>query len=130
MDPLPDEIRRFLEANIDSVEQLEILRLLGEDPQKDWAADVLAREVQLQPSAARPHLDALKDRGLITLTGQGAGLTARHGAATPELEAELARLLQVYRERPVTMINLVYARARDALKTFADAFRLKPKEDY
>jgi hypothetical protein len=38
-------------------------------------------------------------------------------------------VLQLYRERPVSMIKLVYARARDPLRNFADAFRLRKEKE-
>ncbi len=125
MDPLPEEVKRFLETNIDSVDQLEILRVLGENPEREWTAAALAREVQTRPEAIGPHLAALHSRGMLITVTRGTDLFCRYGPATPELEALVHRLLQVYRERPVTMINLVYARAREALKTFADAFRIR-----
>jgi hypothetical protein len=125
LNPLPEEVKRFLEANIDSVDQLEILRVLGEDPQKEWHAPALAREVQSAPQSIDWHLAALNARGLLVLQKRGSELFCRYGPNNPELAERTAQLLQVYRERPVTMIKLVYATARDPLKTFADAFRLK-----
>jgi hypothetical protein len=122
---LPEEVNRFLEANIDSVEQLEILRVLGEDPAREWAAADLAQAVQAQPQTIGPHLIALQGRGLLATATRGTDLFCRYGPATPELGDMVSRLLQAYRERPVTMINLVYARARDSLRSFADAFRLR-----
>ena len=125
MNPLPEEVKRFLEANIDSVDQLEILRVLGEDPRKEWHAVDLAREVQSAAQSIDAHLAALNARGLLFLQKRGAELFCRYGPSSPELVERAAQLLQVYRERPVTMIKLVYATARDPLKTFAEAFRLK-----
>ena len=37
----------------------------------------------------------------------------------------MERLLQSYKERPVTMIKFVYDKATSHLRTFADAFRIK-----
>lgn len=128
MQPLPDEVKRFLETNIDSVDQLEILRVLGEDPQKEWSAKELAREAQTPPQSIAAHLEALRSRGLLLAPVRESNLFCRFGPATPELLNEVQRLLQVYRERPVTMIKLVSARAKDALQTFADAFRLKKEQ--
>ena len=125
MDPLPEEVKTFLEANIDSVDQLEILRVLGEDPQKEWCADDLAREVQTSPQTIGSHLSLLQARGLLTLETREGKLLSRYGPNTPELAERAAHLLQIYRQRPVSMIKLVYASARDPLKSFADAFRLK-----
>jgi hypothetical protein len=55
---------------------------------------------------------------------RGADLFRRY-EPTSGLGEGVARLLQVCRKRPVTMIKLVYATPRDPLRTFADAFRRK-----
>jgi DNA-binding MarR family transcriptional regulator len=125
LDPFPEEIKRFLDENIRSVEQLEMLRVLGEVPDYEWAAAELAGRLQVQPQAVAPHLAALDSRGLLVSAKRGADLFCRYGPRTPELEEKLGRLLQLYKERPVTMIRMVYARAKEALQTLADAFRLR-----
>lgn len=125
MDPIPDEIRQFLEGNIESVDQLEILRILGEDPGREWATADLAREAQCRPDDAAAHLAALHGRGLVSRVERGGNVVGRYGPATPDLERRLGLLLAMYRERPVTLIKLVAARANAALRAFADAFRLR-----
>lgn len=125
MEPFPEDMRRFLETNIEVVDQLEILRVLGADPEREWRPADLARDVQTPPEAIIPHLTALHGRGLLVKFTRGSEVFCRYGPNTPELEAKVRRLLQLYQERPVTMINMVYARARDALRSFSDAFRLR-----
>jgi len=127
-DPLSDDVRRFLDENVESLEQLEILRVLAEDPGREWAATELAGAIQAEPATAAKHLAALGGRGLITQTTAGAESAGRHGARTPELAAKVEALLSAYRQRPVTMIKLVYERANERLRAFSDAFRLR-KED-
>jgi hypothetical protein len=121
-DPLPEDVRRFLDEHIESLEQLEILRLLSEDPTREWTAAQLGAEIQADPSVAAAHLAALAGRGLLASSSPA---VSRYGASTPELGERLARALAVYRERPVTMIKLVYARASERLRAFSDAFRLR-----
>ncbi|HET6572915.1 MAG TPA: hypothetical protein VFG68_04880 [Fimbriiglobus sp.] len=128
MEPLPDDIRRFLDGNIETIDQLEVLRVLGEKPDREWTVAALAAEVQAEPPLVAAHVAALQGRGLLTAQPGGTELVARHGARTPELQALVGRLLQLYRERPVTMIKLVYERAKDPLRKFADAFRLRKEE--
>ena len=128
MEPLPDDIRRFLDGNIETIDQLEVLRVLGEKPDREWTPALLSAEVQADPQLVAAHIVALQGRGLLTAQTRGAELIARHGARTPELQALVGRLLQLYRERPVTMIKLVYERAKDPLRKFADAFRLRKEE--
>jgi hypothetical protein len=59
---------------------------------------------------------------------RGTDWVGRHGPHTPELADQVGRLLQLYRERPVTMIKMIYARAKDPLRVFSDAFRIRKEE--
>jgi hypothetical protein len=125
VEPLPDDVDRFMQDHIETIDQLEILRVLGEDRQKAWDSTALAVEVQGEPQAIRAHLAAMHARGLLTMATREAGVSCRYGAGTPELETMVDRLLQVYKERPVTMIKMVYERAKDPLWAFAEAFRIR-----
>jgi len=125
VEAFPDDLKKFMDENIDSVEQLEILRLVGEDPGKEWDAASLAREVQTPLQTLAAHIAALQARGLVRTAPRGAEQVCAYGPRTPELDVMLGRLLKTYRERPVTMIKMVYARAQSALKAFADAFRVR-----
>ncbi len=125
MEPFPEDVTKFMNENVETIDQLEILRILGEDRGKEWDFVALASEVQATPQAVRAHLMAMNARGLLMTTTRGADLGCRYGASTPELENMVGRLLQMYKERPVTMIKMVYERAKDPLRAFADAFRIR-----
>lgn len=124
-EPLPEDVVRFLDSNVESIDQLEILRVLGEDPSREWAAAAIAREIQAPAAATSAHLAALRARGLLAAETRGSDLVCRHGPTGADLVDPLLRVLQLYRERPVSMIKHVYARAGDPLRAFADAFRLR-----
>jgi hypothetical protein len=128
-EPLPEDVCRFLGENIESIDQLEVLRVLGEGPAREWTAAALAAEVQGPPADMAEHLAALARRGLIATERRGAEAVWRYAPASPELDGIVGRLLKCYRERPVSMIKLVYAQAADPLRAFADAFRLRKKGD-
>ncbi len=123
MDPIPASVERFLHANIDSVDQLEILRLLASDPQRLFAAAELAHERQITPQDIERHLTMLDSRGLITITAQQP-LACKHGARTPEIQREVELLARTYLERPVSLIRMLYEHEKQ-LRLFAEAFRLK-----
>jgi hypothetical protein len=125
VEAIPEEVVRFLDAYIDTIDQLEILRVLGDQPAKEWQADELARAVQAKAQTIGTHLAALQARGLVTGDLSGGELLWRHGARTPELEGRVAQLLHVYRERPVTLIKMVYDKAGARLRAFAEAFRVR-----
>ncbi|MCE9566713.1 MAG: hypothetical protein K8U57_32310 [Planctomycetes bacterium] len=124
-EPLPADIVSFLDSHVESIDQLEILRILGETPSRGWPVASLATEAQASLHNIAAHLAALRDRGLLSCEGTGADLVWRFAPATPELATIVLRVLQIYRERPVSMIKLVYARADDPLRAFANAFRLR-----
>jgi DNA-binding MarR family transcriptional regulator len=124
-DPIADDLSRFLDANVESMEQLEILRILGEAPETQWSVSELVRAAQIQPSAIAAQLAALEQRGLLKTQVLESHLHCKYAPRTPEIGQLLERLLQFYKERPVTLIRLVYARANDKLKAFAESFRLR-----
>lgn len=128
MEPFPEEIARFLYDHVESIDQLEILRVLGEDRTREWDSVALAGEVQAAPQVVRTHLAAMHARGLLVTSTRESTLFCRYGVTTPDLDSKVGRLLQMYKERPVTMIKMVYDRAKDPLRAFADAFRIR-KED-
>jgi hypothetical protein len=117
-----------MQANVESLEQLELLRVLSEDPNQEWELAPLGREVQCDPPAAESHLAALSSRGLLTVITRGTEKFYRHGCGSPALDKMLSRLLQIYKERPVSMIRLVYVQATDRLRAFADAFRVRKEK--
>lgn len=104
---LTEQTTRFIDTKIDSVDQLEILRLLAAHRNRIWGADVLAQQLQIQPESLMPHLKVLESRGLITVS-RLAGITYRHGPVNSELDDQLMQMLQQYNERPVTVIRRVY----------------------
>jgi predicted ArsR family transcriptional regulator len=105
----PQEILAFLDANIESVEQLEILRLLSINRGRSWSVAALARQVQTSPRLMAGHLATLEARGLLTVRKQGAPVYL-FGSSTPESARMLNDLLQCYNERPVSMIKRIYSR--------------------
>jgi hypothetical protein len=129
METLPEDIVGFVTEYIESIDQLEILRVLGENRQKEWEATALCRVLQADPQGLESQLKDMQARGLLTAAKRAEGLSCRYSAGTPEIEAKLSRLLQYYRERPVTMIRLVYDRARNPLRARADKLRNRKDGD-
>ena len=109
-DTFPEGILAFLDANIDSVEQLEILRLLSVNRGRTWYAAELARQVQTLPQSVARHLAALEARGLLTVRRQGEPVYL-FGSPSPQVARMLDDLLHCYNERPVSMIRRIASRS-------------------
>src|SRR5687767_1000007 len=62
-EPFPEEVNRFLDEFVESLDQLEVLRLLWERPNVTWTDSTLAAEVQIESSYAATQLAILDSRG-------------------------------------------------------------------
>jgi hypothetical protein len=116
LDPIPDDVKRFIDGCIETVDQVEILSVLSGQPELVWEAASLAREAEVAAANVAAELAALHARGLLAAEKRGAGTVYRYGPATEELAGLVARLLEVYRERPVSAIKAIYARPKDAIR--------------
>jgi hypothetical protein len=121
---ISDEARRLIADRISSAEMLEILLLLAGAPERGWTADEVSRQVFTVPAAAIASLEGLVGQGLAASDG-AANPTYRFAPATPELERQVAALASAYRQSRVAVIQLVFARPSDPLRSFADAFRMR-----
>jgi hypothetical protein len=128
LDTFPDDVRKFLDANIDSMEQLETLRVLSEDETREWSDVEIARQIQSSVEVTVLHLNALSARGMLKSFQRDEFTVFQYGPGSPELQTQVGRLLELYKQRPVTMIRMVYERPRSALRDFSNAFKFR-KED-
>lgn len=121
-----DEFCRFLQTTIPAVEAAELLFIFLRDPGRAWsvaeAIKALTPGIVLGESEAAQHIERLRGSLLIT---EGEGL--RYQPATVQLDEHARMLERLYRERPVTLIRVIYGLRDSKIRSFADAFRLRRK---
>ena len=121
-----DEFCRFLRAAVPTVDAAEVLLLLHRDRERWWSAEevvsALAPSVSLTASAALACFAVFQANGLIAA---GPDKRVQYRAGGGQLDAHVGTLAQAYRERPVTLIRVIYALRDSKIQSFADAFRLK-----
>lgn len=123
---LPEDVYRFLYHNIDSVEQLEVLLLLRQSPERDWTAEAVARTLYSHPSSIIHRLSSLAGRGLLR------ELEPAHFQYAPrstELHDTVSRVAACYRERRVAVITLIASKPIENVRAFSDAFRIRRKKE-
>lgn len=128
---IPDDIRRFVLQNIESVAQLEALLLLRSQPQQDWDVRRLAQRLYISPNETIRILAMLTAQGLCELIENGER-KYRYRPANSDVKALIERLAEVYSRRLVAISQLIHQRSsgKNNAQGFADAFRLrKDKED-
>jgi hypothetical protein len=123
---LPEPVARFIERDIHSVLQLEVLLLLREHA-NDWTPSQVASELRVTEQSAELHLVDLSLRGLAS--GSKATRVFRYAPRTAELGALVDELADCYANMRYTVINLIFSRPGDSARALAEAFRFRRKKD-
>ncbi len=129
MSDLPDDVRRFIASNVSSVAQLEVLLLLRGARDREWTSDEVSRKLYSAPNGIIRQLNDLVSKGLAYVT-HGPDRRFRY-RPQPEDEADLIvdRLANLYKERRVAVISLIYSEPIDKARSFADAFRIRKDKE-
>jgi hypothetical protein len=120
-----DEFCRFLQGHIPAVEAAELLLVFMGDPGRAWTpADALrALGPGISEADASRYLAAFRDQLLVATEGGG----FLYQPASADLDAYARTLQRLYRERPVTLIRVIYGLRDRKIQSFAEAFRLRRK---
>ena len=114
----------FLEERIHSVAQLELLLLLKNSPAQAWTPQQASRALAVPVEMTSGLLAELHVAGLFASTA-AAEPQFQYRPRSVELDQLVDALAQVYDERRVSVITLIYSKPVDKVRTFADAFRLR-----
>lgn len=121
---IPPSVRAFIAHHIDSAELLDTLAVVHSAPEREWTPDEVARAIFTVPAGAIRRLEQLVHLGIASSAG-GSHPSYRYGPATSALREQVDMLAAAYRTRRVAVVNLVYDRQPDPLRSFSDAFRLR-----
>ena len=117
---VPAEVQQFIVDYIQSAEQLDILILLFFEREQEWEPEAVSKRVFTTPSSAQGKLDSLVEAGFLAKTGSG---RYRYAPGSPQLHAKLELLGAAYRENRGAVLEAVFAKNLNPVKSFADAFR-------
>ena len=117
----PDAVLSFVDRHIESVEQLEILLLLAAQDRM-WSAAEIFQNIQSSQASVEQRLASLVAAGLIAKNEKGCFRFAPKDDDTRKLVKDLA---DAYKTRRVRIIEAIYTRKTDAVRTFADAFKFR-----
>jgi hypothetical protein len=111
------EFRRFVRENIGSVEQVRVLVLLADDPERHWDTAALNAELGTSTHSIDLRLNVLLRRRLVVTIEEG----KFKYRSDPEHDELVRELRDQFVERPVSVITLIYS---SSLASFSDAFRI------
>ncbi len=121
---IPEEVKRFIADHIDSVEALEVLLLLKDNPDREWGAGDVSRALYTQPESAAARLADLQSINLLAARDES-GLLYRYSPGPDNPDRVVTELSKAYKERRVTVITLIFSKPNEKIRTFADAFKIK-----
>ena len=127
---IPPDVRGFLRRYIQTVEQLDILLTLRSQKEREWTVpDVYAR-VRTSEQSVAMRLAIFAEQGLLKVGG-AIPVTYLY-AAEGELDRLIAAAGDALQTRRVKVLEIIFGTETDAgdadpAKSFADAFRFRPK---
>ena len=123
-----DDFCAFIQKAIPAVDAAEALLAVCAHPDGWWRPADLAKalwpEVSVTDAEAARYLELFRSRGLLAIDPDS---RYQYCPASELLAAHVQTLAQAYKERPVTLIRMIYALRDLKVQSFADAFRLKGK---
>jgi hypothetical protein len=128
-DGITEDVRAFIAEYIDSVEQLEILLLLRRTAPKEWSATAVSQELYISPESAARRLEEFHRAGICSMKQASPEPLYWYNPNLREMDMTIGRLASTYEERRVRVINLIFSRPVDHIRSFADAFRIRKNED-
>ena len=118
------EVKQFLRAHIQSLEQLEILALMRPDPERQWTAKAIYEVILSNERSIERRLQVFATAGLLTVTGDAPSLY-RYAPRDASLDRAAQATLQAYKDRRVMVTETIFRPDQDPAQSFADAFRFK-----
>lgn len=115
-------MQQVIARYVHSVEQLEILCLFVEEPERTWSEAEVFRRIQSSRESVSRHLGFFAtDLFLAGDSSAGYHFSPR----TPELTRQAAELVKTYREKRVAIVEAIYKAPLDPIRDFADAFKIR-----
>lgn len=125
---LPLVTATFLAEHIRSVEDLQLLIALVQTPERWWDAAAAARELSVTRSAAARLLDHLARHNLLDIKITG-DVRYQFRPGTDALHEAAVACADEYRRNPIAVLRAVTSQPQRRLRHFADAFRIRHRDD-
>ncbi len=121
-----EDAKDFIHAFITSVDHFRVLLLLHDDPDRYWQSSEVVGRLRLPPPVADSALTDLLAKGFLKFRESDG--CYQYSPKNQELDVMVRKLANFDRERPVSLIRIIYSRPTEP-QAFADAFRLRKRKE-
>ena len=111
-----EELGKFIAAEIQSLEQLEILFLLSGNPHRWWTAKSVYDVVKSSLPSVEDRLNEMVVRGLLHKESGANEVRFQFAPNDPKLWSVVAELREAYKERSVKVVQAIYSKPPDAAR--------------
>ena len=125
---LPAELVAFLDQNVQSVRQLEILLYMHAHRTEEFAADAVAHALAAHEAAASRWLQAFVGIGLLDSNLSQAKQNFSYKPKDEKLDALVTLLAKEYKVRPLKVIDVIASRPTTQMMSFMHAFKIGKEE--
>jgi hypothetical protein len=119
-----EDLEKFIAAEINSLEQLEILLLLSGNPHKWWTASGVYEVVKSSMQSVQDRLDEMVAREFLRKEIDSE-VRYQFAPTNGDVWRIISELREAYKERSVKVVQAIYSKPPDAVQEFARAFRLR-----
>jgi hypothetical protein len=124
--PVPDDVHRFVLTSVPSIPYLEALLILRAEAAKSWSAGEVAKRLFVPTSLGEELLAQLSEAGLAM---QGATEHSFRWNADTPVAGMVDKLARIYAVNVVDVTELIHSRQERRALQFADAFRLRRRQE-
>jgi hypothetical protein len=118
-----EALRGFLCQYTDSVEQLEILLLVSQEPKHGWTVDGVYKVIQSSTESVAARMKSLTSFGFFAFDEKAGNYHFR--PQSTELAQQVEELRQVYAISRVRVIEAIFSGPGKQAQHFADSFKLR-----
>ena len=123
---ISEEVRQFVAKYIQSLDQVEVLLLVSALPDRAWSADAVYKVVLSNPALVVERLENFVAAGLLRRSGDPPVFS--YAPPTVEVANQVAALSAIYKTSRHKIVEFIYRPRPDPMKSFSDAFKLKPEK--
>lgn len=127
MQEISNEVRSLIHRSVSTMDHVEVLVRLYEADGRPLLLAEIERATRLSPDAAERCAQDLVRAHLASY--DPAARAYAFVTSTVGDRNTVAELAALYMQRPVTLVRLIYSQPPSPVKSFADAFRLRPESE-
>jgi predicted transcriptional regulator len=110
---IPESVRKFVAKYVHSIDVLEILLLLRQDPRKEWGAFAVSQALRLDRTSVHTRLHKLFTAGLVSREYIASEEVFHYHPANLDLRRGVDELVKWYSSHRVALISVIYSAAGD-----------------